>query len=177
MKQSTPLFPKQKRPYYVVKLLRFRFFSKLSSACSHDILGPVFLVTIVVHVPFSLVALLCCCVLSPFGIILEVAERGFLRSCETLPTRKDRRTTAKELFDTEMTCGQSRPSEQEPLLPEFNTCFSRPSSSSSARREIRWGLWSPHDAAWMRQVRRNYEQHHRRGATTACTPGCIPPGK
>ncbi len=26
---------------------------------------------------------------------------------------------------------------------------------------MRWGLWSPEDAGWMRLVRRNYERHHR----------------
>ncbi|CAM9778082.1 unnamed protein product [Laminaria digitata] len=74
-----------------------------------------------------------------------------------------------------MSSDQSPPS-QRPLLPEFDACFSHSSSSAtSARREMKWGLWSPHDAAWMRLVRRNYEQHHRRSATTTTDSSSLIP--
>ena len=42
---------------------------------------------------------------------------------------------------------------------------------------MQWGLWSPHDAAWMRLVRRNYDQHRSADATGASTPDYPKRGK
>lgn len=54
-----------------------------------------------------------------------------------------------------------------PPRPEFNACFSASPAgvagdpTSSTRAKMRWGLWSPDDAAWMQLVQDNYEKHHR----------------
>lgn len=46
------------------------------------------------------------------------------------------------------------------LLPGFRSCFRKHSVGYS--REMRWGLWSPHDRDWMTLVEDNYERHHRK---------------
>ncbi|CAM9368441.1 unnamed protein product [Scytosiphon promiscuus] len=64
-----------------------------------------------------------------------------------------------------------------PPRPEFNACFSTSRAgaaddrTSSQGPEMRWGLWSPDDAAWMRLVRDNYNKHHRHAPATPVSRG------
>lgn len=54
------------------------------------------------------------------------------------------------------------------LPPEFSACF------STKTREMRWGLWCPHDRQWMQLVKDNYEKHHRRRRQRQ---GVLPPSQ